>query len=244
MGNKLNENKDLASLVSRLINIIIVLIVLVIALGILLLIYIPTPPKKNKVIGPEPDTFGNFTEAAKIEALKHIDTAKYWTAPDVSLLESHPQKEMIVYGKDLIANTVNYFGPNGKIDKSAINGMNCQNCHLDAGTKIYGNNYSAVASTYPKYRARSGGMETIYKRVNDCFERSLNGKTLDTNSNEMQAIVAYIKWLGTGIKKGIKPAGSGLKEITFLDRAADTKKGKTVYTEKCQSCHAQNVKVK
>jgi thiosulfate dehydrogenase len=118
--------------------------------------------------------------------------------------------------------------------------MNCQNCHLDAGTKIYGNNYSAVASTYPKYRARSGGMENIYKRINDCFERSLNGKAIDTNSKEMQAIVAYIKWLGADVIKGIKPAGSGLKEIQFLDRAANKEKGKFVYAEKCQSCHQQN----
>jgi thiosulfate dehydrogenase len=59
----------------------------------------------------------------------------------------------------------------------------------------------AVASTYPKYRARSGAKENIYKRVNDCFERSLNGKALDTSSKEMQAITAYIKWLGKDVEK-------------------------------------------
>lgn len=115
--------------------------------------------------------------------------------------------------------------------------MNCQNCHLEAGTKIFGNNYSAVASTYPKYRARSGTMENMYKRINDCFERSLNGKPLDTNSREMQAIVAYMKWLGKDVKKGEKPEGAGLKKVEFLDRAADPEKGKLAYTAKCASCH-------
>jgi len=240
MDKKSNQDKRLAALIYKLINIIVVLIALVIALLILLLIYIPKPEEKKKVNGPEPDEFGNFTEAAKQEALKNKDTTNYWLAPQISTLENNPNKELILYGRDLIANTAHYYGANGKVFKSSTNGMNCQNCHLDAGTKIYGNNYSAVASTYPKYRARSGGMENIYKRVNDCFERSLNGKAIDTNSKEMQAIITYINWLGTGIKKGIKPAGSGLKEIQFLDRPADKEKGKLVYTEKCQSCHQQN----
>jgi thiosulfate dehydrogenase len=115
--------------------------------------------------------------------------------------------------------------------------MNCQNCHLEAGTKVFGNNYGSVAANYPKFRPRSGTEEDIYKRVNDCFERSLNGKALDTLSREMQAIKTYIEYLGSNIEKGKKAEGSGFKELAFLDRAADPKKGKEVYVAKCQSCH-------
>lgn len=165
---------------------------------------------------------------------------KYWTPPTESTLGENPDKELILYGKDLIINTALYFGPKGKVKVNSTNGMNCQNCHLEAGTKVFGNNYSAVASTYPKYRARSGASENIYKRVNDCFERSLNGKSLDTNSKEMQAITAYIKWLGKDVQKGKKPEGSGLKEIAFLDRPCDPIKGKSIYVEKCQVCHSKN----
>jgi len=74
-------------------------------------------------------------------------------------------------------------------------------------------------------------------RVNDCFERSLNGQALDTNGREMQAIYAYIKFLGADVKPGEKAKGSGLKELAWLDRAADPGKGKAVYASKCQSCH-------
>ncbi|MBI1341622.1 MAG: c-type cytochrome [Terrimonas sp.] len=115
--------------------------------------------------------------------------------------------------------------------------MNCQNCHLDAGTKPWGNNYSAVYSTYPKIRSRSGQMEGIYKRVNDCFERSLNGSALDSNSREMQAIYAYMKWLGQGIAKGEKPEGAGIMNLPYLDRAASPDSGSIVFAAKCQSCH-------
>jgi thiosulfate dehydrogenase len=118
--------------------------------------------------------------------------------------------------------------------------MNCQNCHLDAGSKPWGNNYSAVASTYPKFRERSGSLEGIYKRVNDCFERSLNGKAIDTLGKEMQAIKAYIVWLGKDVKKGEKPKGAGITELAYMDRAADPEKGKKIYIEKCQTCHMEN----
>jgi thiosulfate dehydrogenase len=105
------------------------------------------------------------------------------------------------YGHQLIAKTSYYLGPNGVVAQIS-NGMNCQNCHLNAGTVPWGNNYSAVFSTYPKFRARSGGLETIPKRVNDCLQRSLNGEPIDSNSKEMKAIIAYMKWLGDGIQKG------------------------------------------
>lgn len=147
-----------------------------------------------------------------------------------------PSDSLARYGRELIENTSYYLGPKGKV-AAITNGMNCQNCHLDGGTLPWANNYGAVASTYPKFRDRSGSIETIPKRVNDCMERSLNGKALDTNSRELRAIVAYIHWLGEDVPKGKKPKGSGIMELKYLDRAADPDKGRMVYQNKCQSCH-------
>jgi thiosulfate dehydrogenase len=145
----------------------------------------------------------------------------------------------VIYGEELIAHTSRYLGPNGSVAK-LTNGMNCQNCHLQAGKKAWGNNYGAVFSTYPKFRDRSGQIESIYKRVADCMERSLNGKAVDSNSREFKAIYTYIKWLGKDVAKNNKPHGSGIEKISFLDRAADPLKGKLVYTSQCQSCHGGN----
>lgn len=162
-----------------------------------------------------------------------------WQAPDVTQIPKDEHGKLIEYGRELVAHTAQYLGPNGSV-KTMSNGMNCQNCHLDAGTKPFGNNYSAVASTYPKFRARSGTEETIEKRVNDCFERSLNGKALENDSHEMRAIVAYIQWLGKDVEKGKSPKGSGLVELTYLDRPASAENGKLVYNEKCIVCHGKN----
>jgi thiosulfate dehydrogenase len=161
-----------------------------------------------------------------------------WIAPSLFVDQElqGEERQLVMYGQDLIAHTARYLGPNGSVN-AISNGMNCQNCHLQAGKRLDGNNYSAVFSTYPKFRDRSGSMETIYKRVSDCFERSLNGIAPDSNSREYKAIYAYIKWLGKDVAKGAKPAGSGIPKIPCLDRAADPAKGKIVYQNQCQSCH-------
>jgi thiosulfate dehydrogenase len=144
------------------------------------------------------------------------------------------------YGHELISNTSYYLGPKGVVAQ-ITNGMNCQNCHLNGGTVPWGNNYSAVASKYPQLRARSGGLETIVKRISDCMERSLNAdKAIDSTSKEMKAIIAYMNWLGDGIPKGIAPKGSGIMTLPYLNRPADPKTGLTVYVSKCQRCHGTN----
>ena len=72
------------------------------------------------------------------------------------------------------------------------------------------------------------------------MERSLNGHSIDTLSHEIQAIKAYIEWVGKDVPKNTKPQGSGLTELAYLDQAADHVKGKTVYVAKCAVCHGEN----
>ncbi len=169
---------------------------------------------------------------------KKNDNAIHSSPDSEQLMADSAEGKLIAYGKELIANTSKYYGPKGSLGKKA-NTLNCQNCHLDAGSRDWGNNYKAVASTYPKYRDRSGSIETIPKRVNDCFERSLNGNALDSNSREMNAIVSYIQSLGKDVPKGTKPSGSGIHELTYPDRAANPATGQTVYINQCKSCHGQ-----
>ncbi len=179
------------------------------------------------------DSF-SLKEAAHVQPVsQNFDC---WTGPGINQIPVDDQGVLIRYGRKLIENTAFYLGPNGTV-KQISNGMNCQNCHLDAGTKPWGNNYGAVASTYPKFRDRSGTVESIEKRINDCFERSLNGNPLESSSREMKAIISYFHWLGKDVKKGTKPKGSGIMEIPFLKRAADPVKGEMVYKLTCARCH-------
>jgi thiosulfate dehydrogenase len=231
----MSSNQDNEHIIDRLgtvINKLILVIIVLLLTLILMPIFIYQQNKPKKAAEASVTTSRNSPEPI-------IPTENYWIAPDVNTITDPAQKIAVEYGKELIAHTAKYLGPNGSVSKIS-NGLNCQNCHLQAGTAVYGNNYGSVASLYPKFRARSGGTENIYKRVNDCFERSLNGKALDTASKEMQAIVAYINFLGTNVTKGEKAIGSGFKDLDFLDRAADPAKGLLVYKSKCQSCHQDN----
>ncbi|WP_201985146.1 c-type cytochrome [Hymenobacter rubidus] len=157
-------------------------------------------------------------------------------APDTATLPRTAAGRQIRYGRELIAHTARYLGPQGSV-AHLTNGMNCQNCHLQGGTQGFANNYLAVAATYPKWRARSGTVEGIEKRVADCMKRSLNGRAVPDSSREMRAIVAYIKWLGQDFPKGKKVYGTGFMTLPYLDRAANPLIGKAVFAAKCQRCH-------
>lgn len=178
-------------------------------------------------------------QVIKGQGEKNKNQSEQTNWPDINLLPHNEEGELIRYGRELIVNTSAYLGPKGSIAR-ITNGMNCQNCHIMAGIKPFGNNFLAVASTYPRYRDRSGRVESIEFRINDCLERSLNGNGIDSMSNEMRAMVAYFKWLGKDVKKGEKPAGSGITEIPYLDRAADPQRGKMIYENNCQRCHGSN----
>ena len=138
------EKQSLLKVVNQLLGLTAVLFSGIIILGLVLIFGVPD------LSSDEPKSKSETALAAAPTEI--ADTVKYWQAPDEASLATLPNKELILYGKELIMHTADYFGPAGKVNKKSINGMNCQNCHLDAGTKVFGNNYSAVASTYPKYR--------------------------------------------------------------------------------------------
>jgi thiosulfate dehydrogenase len=163
----------------------------------------------------------------------------HWIVPDTNELANTEDAKLIKYGRALIVNTSYYLGPKGVIAHKS-NGLNCQNCHLDAGTKLFGNNFSKASTGYPRFKERSGTVETIVKKVEDCFERSLNGKTIDSNGKEMKAFAAYLHWIGKNVKKGTDPVGSGIEELPFLARATNIARGTAVYVSKCQVCHGKN----
>lgn len=222
-----NNQQQLYSVINKLILIIIVLIVGIISIPIFL--YYNNQPK-------EPLSNISKTSTVNISNSKEV---VYWKAADMEGISDLRLKENITYGKALIAHTAKFLGPKGTVLQMS-NGLNCQNCHLEAGTKVWGNNYGSVASLYPKFRARSGSVENLYKRINDCLQRSLNGIALDTNGKEMQAIAAYINFVGSNVEKGKKAEGAGFKDLAFLDRPANPENGNLVYIAKCQSCHQKN----
>src|SRR5665213_666748 len=162
-----------------------------------------------------------------------------WIPPDIRKIPNTEEGALILYGRALVINTAFYFGPKATIRKAG-NGMNCQNCHLEAGTKVFGNNFSKVANGYPRFKDRSGQKESIEKKVEDCFERSMNGEIIDSTGKEMKAIVAYLNWVGSNTTKNQSPPGAGIEKLPLMKRAADSSKGRIVFLTRCQSCHGKD----
>jgi len=195
--------------------------------------------RDEKIVGNSTTSVSILTALASPGASPRSIPADAWKAPDASTIQVGKTGEMIRYGRELIAHTADYFGPKGSIAQIS-NGMNCQNCHLAGGSKLFGNDYASFISSYPKMSGRSGKVEPVSERLAECFDRSLAGKVPDTSKKEIQAMLAYMKWIGKDVKKGQKLFGNATENLILMDNPADPIKGRVVFTMKCQSCHGNN----
>ncbi len=150
--------------------------------------------------------------------------------PDISTVPKDHYGESILRGKDYLENTFE------KLPKFVGAKINCTSCHLASGTTQFAGPWVGVTARFPQYRARSAKVDTLPDRVNDCFERSLNGKRLPENSKEMTDIISYMTWLSKGYAIGQDVEGSGMPKLA-LERAPNSANGKKVYDLKCASCH-------
>jgi len=87
--------------------------------------------------------------------------------------------------------------------------LNCTSCHLDAGRKPYSSSWIGIWGVFPEYRSRNARVNIMEDRINDCFERSMNGRALPVDSAEMRGILAYMQWLSRGVPTGQDGPGRG-----------------------------------
>lgn len=159
---------------------------------------------------------------------------------DISKIPDNKFGDEVRYGRELLANTAYYIGPEGINGKYLGNKMNCSNCHQDAGTKPFSFNLMASHENYPQYRAREGKVLTLAGRVNNCIERPHSGKPLPLDGREMIAVLSYLKWINSFAPKGGKFKGAKNLELSFPQRAASSERGSQLFALHCQSCHGAN----
>jgi thiosulfate dehydrogenase len=115
-------------------------------------------------------------------------------------------------------------------------GLTCANCHLDAGRTAYAAPLAGLTGVFPEYRSRRGSVESLEQRINDCFQRSMNGRALPESSNEMIGLLAYIAWLSQGVPTGVEVIGRGFRDLS-APASADPVRGQSLYAQKCAACH-------
>jgi thiosulfate dehydrogenase len=145
------------------------------------------------------------------------------------------------YGRRLIAQTSALLGPDQQDEarRYTASRLNCGSCHLATGTETGTLTLLQTTEHYPRFSGRVGAMTDIEDRINECMQRSMNGRPLPMDSPEMIAMAAYLRSLGaryaaTGAtaRKVVEPAA-----FKTPPRAADLEAGRKVLEERCAICH-------
>lgn len=157
--------------------------------------------------------------------------------PDTGSISKDSTGAMIRYGRQLITNTAYYIGPSGTKGHYLGNKMNCSNCHVDAGTRTYGLNFLGTYARYPQYRGRENKVLSLAERVNNCIERPHNGNMMPVDGKEMNAILAYMKWLSENTKDSMTVNNISLQ---YPERPADPNNGAIIYKQHCMTCHGKD----
>ena len=143
------------------------------------------------------------------------------------------------YGYDIITQSSKHIGPlaPNASNRYAGNNLNCQNCHLEGGTKRGSASFVGVANRFPQFRGRENKMGTLAERINGCMERSMNGKAMPEKSLEMKAMIAYIEFLSKDVPAEREAEYKGFVKVKLPEVKADLELGEVVFTKHCQSCH-------
>lgn len=114
--------------------------------------------------------------------------------------------------------------------------INCTNCHFGAGNTLGGvrNGISLVGVTKKYVKEFS-----LAERINSCFEKSLNGKPLPVDSEPMNAMIAYLKWISGPAEKIEKMSWLGLQPI-HSTHVPNPIHGEKLYQKHCYECHGSD----
>jgi len=118
------------------------------------------------------------------------------------------------------------------------NSLRCASCHLDGGLRRDAMPWIGSFARFPQYRARSGKVDLIEDRINDCFRRSMNGTALAPAGRDMRDIVTYFAFLSSGMPVGAEMEGQGFPRLEPLP--GDARRGAGVFATTCARCHGAN----
>lgn len=177
---------------------------------------------------PPPRVAGHEESATVAEPEGNVDPL--FSPPSPETIPGDLRGERIRLGYKMVVDTQEY----GK--RYVGNALTCTNCHLDAGLAPGAASFVGISVLYPEYRARAGRKMTLADQINECFERSMNGRALPPDSTKLASIVAYIDWLSQNVPPGSTVPWRGIPPITST-HPPDPVNGKEVFARRCGFCH-------
>lgn len=180
----------------------------------------------------DPVSADEIRKVRKEIALQPAEPSKF-AVPRFTAMLSSPNADQLIYGMQLMAET------KAMLPDNVGDVLNCNSCHLNAGTVAHASPYVGVAALFPSYAPRAGKIIDFKERVNGCFRRSMNGKPLGKDTKEMLAMVAYMDNLKSDAKPGQPIPGRGVGKIS-KNIVPNVSNGKQIYKDQCAVCHGDN----
>lgn len=165
-----------------------------------------------------------------------------WQPKNIAMLGDEPNADLIRLGFKVITRSPEIIGPLAKDPEKRLAGnmLTCQNCHLAAGTKPAAGSFVGVSSRFPQFSARENKMGTIEERIDGCMERSMNGKKIPHESEEMKGMLAYMDWLSEAVPADQVEKYKGFLTLAIPELKADVDIGKSVFEQNCIVCHGED----
>jgi len=161
----------------------------------------------------------------------------HFTPPPHGAYPSGPFGEAVRRGEALFTDTrhqaADYVG----------NGLNCSNCHLDAGRLADAAPLWAAWVAYPAYRGKNDHVNSMEERIRGCFTYSMNAKGSKAGHPPapgdplLTDLQAYMYWLAKGAPTGANLAGRGYPKLPDPPQAYSPERGAKVYADHCAICH-------
>ena len=158
-----------------------------------------------------------------------------FTPPPESAIPDNEFGAMVRKGERIFTDTHKYAA------KYTGNGLDCSNCHLDAGRRANSAPMWAAYVRYPRYRSKNDKVNSFTERLQGCFKFSMNGKAPPPDSEVIKALTTYAYWLATNAPTGKDLPGFGYPKQGYTPPATpDYARGKTVYESHCALCHGND----
>jgi thiosulfate dehydrogenase len=172
-------------------------------------------------------------------ALATRAVAEDWAVPDVDALPMDVFGRTVRDGRDLIVHTAATIGPDATDPAMRFsgNGLECQSCHLDAGTRKFGLPLAGVWGVFPQFIGRENEVRTLEDRINGCMERSMNGRALPPDGPQMKAMLTYIRFISANVPTGRGAEGRATPPLPLPTAASDPQHGAAVFAATCALCH-------
>jgi len=183
---------------------------------------------------PHPSSVSHASSAAAASSADDAANAARKTAfvpPAESTIPEGPYGDMVRLGRAIFTHTRENAGA------YVGNGLNCSNCHLDAGRLADSAPLWAAWGMYPAYRKKNKHVNSYGERLQGCFMYSMNGKAPPLDSKELIALETYSYWMAKGAPAGTKLPGAGYPDLPKPAQAPDFARGKTVFESHCALCH-------